>query len=427
MSSSLVIGNMVGSGIFLLPAALAAYGGISIFGWLFTATGAIFLALVFARLSRMMPDAGGPYAYTRYGLGDFAGFLVAWGYWISIWCGNAAISVAMVGNLAVFWPSLVSNSFLAIFVALSSIWFLTWINVYGVRQAGVIQLFTTILKLLPLIAIATLGFMYFNIDHFYPFNISGESTFSAITSTATLTLWALLGLESGTIPADNIKNPGSTIPKATIIGTLITAIVYILGTIAVMGVMDLKILASSTAPFADAAQKMWGPFAGKLVAAGAVISCFGALNGWILLQGQLPRAVARDGLFPAKFGKLSERGTPVTGLVVSSIFITLLMFMNYTKGLVEQFTFIILLATLSTLLPYIFSTIAELAIIIGRKKILSKRKLIRDSVIAIIAFIYSVWAMAGSGREVVYWGILLLAAGIPVYAWIKWRQSTKKD
>ncbi len=423
MSTALVVGNMIGSGVFLLPAALAVYGGISILGWLFTTTGAIFLALVFARLSRMIPKAGGPYAYTRQGFGDFAGFLVAWGYWISIIAGNAAIAVALVGYLAVFWPVLAGNPMLAAIIALVNIWLLTWINALGVRNAGFVQLVTTILKLVPLVVIATLGFLFFDLDNFIPFNLSDKNSFSAITATAALTLWAFLGLESASIPADEVENPERTIPRATILGTLAVSVVYILSTVAVMGVISPAVLAKSSAPFADAASSMWGSWAGYAVAVGAAISCFGALNGWILLQGQIPLATARDNLFPASFKRLSRKGTPVLGLVVSSVLVTLLIAVNYMKGLVELFTFVILLGTLTCLVPYIFTSMAEFMIFIKDRERFSGQKMFGASFIAVFAFLYSLWAIAGSGRDTVYWGFLLLMAGVPVYVWIKWRHD----
>ncbi len=431
-TTALVVGNMIGSGVFLLPASLAAYGGISIIGWLFTAAGALLLALVFARLSRMVPRAGGPYAYTRRGFGDFAGFLVAWGYWISIWTSNAAIAVAFVSYLTVFWPTLAENSVLAMLVAVSAIWTLTWVNAAGVRKAGVVQLITTVLKLVPLVMIATLGLLFFNADHFTPFNVSGDSNVAAVTACVTLTLWAFLGLESATVPADDVINPGRTIPRATLIGTSFAAVVYILGTVAVMGVIPPAGLAASTAPYADAAREMWGSWAGYAVGVGAAISCFGALNGWILMQGQIPLAAARDGLFPAAFGRVSARGTPAIGMVMSSVLVTLLMAMNYTKGLVEQFNFIILLATLSTLVPYALSSMAELMIFVRERERFSGQRLFGSSVIASLAFLYALWAMAGSGRESVYVGFLLLFAGLPVYVWVTWRRhdtvpGTPKD
>jgi APA family basic amino acid/polyamine antiporter len=414
---------MIGSGVFLLPASLAVYGGISVVGWLVTATGALLLALVFARLSRVMPTAGGPYAYSRRGFGDFAGFLVAWGYWISIWTSNAAIAVAFVSYLTVFWPALATSGILAASVALVAIWSLSWVNSAGVRNAGWVQLVTTVLKLVPLLTIAALGLFFFNLDHFYPFNLSGGSNFSAITATIALTLWAFLGLESATIPADDVDDPGRTIPRATMLGTVIAASVYILGTVAVMGIVAPGGLAASNAPFADAARVLWGDWAGYAVGAGAAISCFGALNGWIMLQGQIPLAAARDGLFPAVFGKTSSRGTPVLGILLSSGLVTVLISMNYTKGLVEQFSFIILLAALNTLVAYTLSSLGQLMIYIKERDRFRGQRLMGSSIIAVLAFCYSVWAIAGAGRDIVYLGFLLLVAGIPVYVWIAWRRS----
>ncbi len=233
-------------------------------------------------------------------------------------------------------------------------------------------------------------------------------------------MWAFLGLESATVPADDVRDPQKTIPRATVLGTLSAATVYILGTVAVMGIIAPGALAESTAPFADAASAIWGRWAAYAVAAGAAISCFGALNGWILLQGQLPFAVARDGLFPSPFGRLSQRGTPVIGIVISSVLATVLISMNYTKGLVEQFTFIILLATLASLVPYVMCSMAEL-MISDRE---GRRWDLRSSLIPILAFVFSLWAIAGAGRDTVYWGFLLLLAGVPVYAWMKRRRES---
>lgn len=423
MATALVVGNMIGSGVFLLPAALAQYGGISLLGWGVTTTGALLLALVFARLSRLVPRVGGPYAYTRIGFGDFAAFLVAWGYWISIWVANAAIAVAFVGYLSVFWPALRHSPMLAVLVALSAIWLLTWVNASGVRRAGSVQLVTTIVKLVPLVAVGTIGFLYFNPDHLRPFNPSGVGAFPAVSATVALTLWAFLGLESATIPAGDVDRPARTIPRATLLGTLIAAVVYILSTTAVLGVIRPAGLADSTAPFADAAALMWGGWAGYAVAMGAAVSCFGALNGWILLQGQIPLAAALDGLFPKSFGRLSRRGTPVFGLVVSSVLITVLMFMNYTKGLVEQFTFIILLATLTTLVPYVFCSMTYLLMVLRDPAKAAGRSVGASIAVALIAFAFSMWAIAGSGRDTVFWGFLLLFAGTPVYVWITWRRG----
>ena len=423
MSASLVTGNMIGSGIFLLPAALAVFGGISLLGWLYTAIGATFLALVFSRLGRLLPRAGGPYTYTREAFGDFPGFLVAWGYWVSIWCGNAAIAVAFAGYLAVFFPIISSSPLVSGIVAFTAIWSLTWVNSIGVRSAGFVQLVTTILKLTPIGAIAILGVFYLNPDHFIPFNLSTSSSFSAVTKTAALTLWAFMGLESATIPADHIDNPKKTIPRATLIGTLATAVVYILGTTAVMGIVPPAALSKSTAPFADAADVIWGTWVRYIVAAGAAISCFGALNGWIILQGQIPRSAAADGLLPKHFGLLSRRGTPVFAIIFSSILITLLIAMNYTRGLVDAFTFIILLSTMTCLVPYIFCSFAEIVIRLKHRDRHQTQMIPKIAMLSIPAFLYSVWAITGLGKTTILWGFLLLAGGVPIYVLMK--KSTK--
>jgi APA family basic amino acid/polyamine antiporter len=416
--TALVVGNMIGSGVFLLPASLGAYGAVSLVGWALTSTGAMVVALAFAHLARGVPRAGGPYAYTRAGFGEFSGFLVAWGYWISIWSGNAAIAIAMVGYLGYFWHPLATNPTIGAAAAVGAIWLLTWVNARGVREAGDVQLVTTVLKLVPLVAIGTIGLLYLHPHNFTPFNVSGGSTLSAVSATAALTLWAFLGLESATIPATEVAEPERTIPRATVMGTGVAALVYMLGTAAVMGVIPSATLATSTAPFADAASAMWGPWAAKAVAAGAAIACFGALNGWILLQGQLPLAAATDGVLPAVFRRVSDRGTPVAGLVISSVLMTLIVATNYTKGLVAEFTFIILLATLTTLVPYLFSSLALVAMLVRGNLPESTAAARRGIVLGVVAFLYSAWAIVGSGADTVLWGCVLLLAGVPLYWWL---------
>jgi APA family basic amino acid/polyamine antiporter len=422
--TSLVVGNMIGSGIFLLPASLAPYGGISVLGWAFTTLGAVCLALVFAKLASLVPKAGGPYAYTRVGFGDFTGFWIAWGYWISTWSGNAAISVAMVSYLRVFVPAMESTA-LACAVAVAAIWVLTWVNCRGLRAAGWMQVATTVLKLVPLSGIALFGIFWLKKEHFVPFNPTGASGFSAVSAVAALTLWSFLGLESATIPAEAVDRPEKTIPRATVIGTLAVAVVYILGTVAVMGALPREVLAKSGAPFADAARAMWGDWAYYFVGFGAVIACFGALNGWILVQGQIPMAAAQDRLFPGQFGRLSRAGVPAFGLVVSSLLVTALLLFNYsgTHHLVEIFDYVILLATLSTLVPYVFCAMAEVMILVRDRPRFRGERFTGSVIIALAAFAYSGWAIYGSGARTVMFGFLLLVAGIPVYVLLRRQQA----
>ena len=420
MCTALVVGNMIGSGVFLLPASLAPFGGISIVGWLVSTAGALCLALVFARLGAAIPKIGGPYAYARAGFGDFGGFLVAWSYWISIWTTNAALAVAFVSYSTVFAPALRDSPALGGAASLVLLWGLTAVNVNSVRQAGFVQLVTTILKILPLAAIGLFGFFAFDGSHFTPFNPSGVSPLAAISTTVTLTLWAFLGLESGTIPAGDVVNPTRTIPRATILGTLTAAVIYVVCTVAVMGIIAPAELATSNAPFADAASRLWGSAGGIIVAAGAAISCFGALNGWVLLSGQLPRAAALDGLLPEHFARLNRRGTPVIGLIFSSVVSTVLIGMNYTRGLIGAFTFLILLATLATLLPYVLSSMTALMLALRERGVSGAGSQIGRMTIASLAFGFSLWAIIGAGQATVFWGFVLIVLGLPVYALMRY-------
>jgi len=410
---ALVMGNMIGSGVFLLPASLAPYGGISLVGWVVSAGGAVLLALVFARLAAANPAAGGPYAYTRAAFGDLPGFLVAWGYWISSWSTNAALSVAFVGYLDPFVPSLVRNPTAAALLAIATLWLLTVVNLLSVRSAGHVQVVTTALKVLPLILVGFGGLFLLDRSHFVIAESSPAAFARGVTTTATLTLWAFLGLECATIPAGSIGDPERVIPRATVIGTVLAAGIYIVSTVGVMGLVPPATLSHTTAPYAEAARVLAGDRAAAVIAIGAAISCFGALNGWILIVGQLPLAVARDGLFPAVFSRVSGHGTPAVGLLIGSALATLLIATNYTRGLVALFTFIILLATLSTLVPYVFCALAGF---LTTRAV--PRQPLGPSIIAALAFAYSLWAIGGAGAEVVYWGFLLLIAGLPVYVWV---------
>lgn len=425
MATALVIGNMIGSGIFLLPSSLAAEAGpISIFALLLTGLGAILLAMVFANLGRAYPRTGGPYAYARKAFGGFIGFQTAWGYWVAVWAGNAAIAVAFVGYSGVFWPALETNQLLAAFVGIGAIWLLTFANILGARQGGVIQLVTTVLKFVPLAVIAIIGLFFIKADNLTPLAPYSGGAWHALTTAAALTLWAFIGLESATVPAGEIKNPSKTLPRATILGTVVTTLVYGLALVAIMGIIPVDRLAESSSPFALAAAEIFGGSWGKIIAAIAMISTFGCLNGWILLQGRVPMAAAHDGLFPKAFGRVhAERGTPVFGLVVSSVLVSGLMLMNYTSSLVDQFTFFLLLATLTTLVPYAYTAAAEVQMFISDRALFSAKRLLGSTVIATLAFAYSVWAIYGAGFEVIAKGFMLMLFGIPVYLYLRYTQS----
>lgn len=421
--TALVIGNMIGSGIFLLPASLAVFGPISLVGWVFTSLGALVLAIIFGRLSRLVTRTGGPYAYSETGYGEFAGFIIAWGYWMTLWTGNAAVAVALAGYVGYLVPAVAQSATASLAVALVAIWILTFINIRGVKEAGVVQVVTTVLKLVPLVLIGTVGFFWINPSYYTPFNHSGQSDIAAISAAAAVTLWAYLGLESATVPAGEVITPEKTIPRATVLGVLIAAAVYISVSAVAIGVLPAATLASSSAPLAAAAQHMWGASGGVLVAIGAVISTFGTLNGFTLLTGQVPYGAATDHIFPAILGRLSRFGTPANALVLSNVLASILVIMNFSNGLLGAFNAIILLAVMSSLLPYALCALAEIMIRIKGGQRLHGAELAKVTVLGGLGFLYSAWAIYGAGAETVFLGTLLILAGVPVHVWIKNRHA----
>jgi len=421
-TTSLVVGNMIGAGVFLMPAALAAFGGISLFGWLFSSIAALFFAKMFANLSRLLPGVdGGPYAYTRAGFGDFAGFIIAWGYWISVWTANATLAVAFVSGLCTFSTHLQHSQLLQILTGLGAIWLLTWVNSLGIKAGGTMQLVTTILKILPLLFVAIAGIAYMHLENFVPFNTSGLRASQAITTTAALTFFAFTGVECASIPAGNVANPTKTIPRATMLGTIFTTLLYILITVVVMGIIPVGSLKNSATPLADAAVVIGGNWAKYFVGAGAALAAFGALNGWILIQGQIPFAIAKDKLFPPVFKRQNRRGVPAMGMVIGSVLVSILMYMNYNKALEKQYTFLSLLAALTTLVPFLFCAAAYVVIAVVKKR-LDRKKWPGAIAIAIMAFIFSLWSIIGAGQETVYWGFILLMAGVPFYVWAVYKK-----
>jgi basic amino acid/polyamine antiporter, APA family len=405
IATALVVGNMIGSGIFLLPSTLAPFGADNVPGWILTAAGGITLGFVFGRLSGAIPGAGGPYAYTRAAFGNLPAFAVAWGYWISVWVGNAAIATGAVGYAGQFFPWMTRTPVNTAAATLAFVWALTFVNCLGIRAAGSVQAVTTVVKLMPLVAAAALLFTG------VPSAAGGEVaaapfTLAGTASVATLALWAMLGLESATIPADKVRGAAPTVMRATIWGTGVTAILSAAACAAVLLLLPASRLSASTAPFADLARVAWGSAAARAVAACAAVSALGALNGWTLLQGELPRAMAADGLFFRPFARTSRNGAPVFALVVSSGLVTLLVMLNLNRTLVGVFTFFILLSTTAALVAYLACSLALVR--------LGKSAGLR--VLGVAGTIYSIGAIAGAGREAVAWGAVLLAAALPAYA-----------
>jgi APA family basic amino acid/polyamine antiporter len=421
-STALVVGNMIGAGVFLMPAAAASFGSISLLGWIFSAIGSFFLAKVFSNLSKLLPGAtGGPYAYTRAGLGDFGAFLVGWGYYLATSCANAAIAISFVSALSTFFPPLATNAGAAALTALGTVWLLNWVNSRGVVLSGKVQLITTVLKVLPLLVIGVAGLFFIRAENFHPFNNTHTSLFAAITATATMTMFSFVGIESATVPSGSVNDPGRTVSRATMLGLGITTLIYLLGSVSVMGLIPGDILRHSATPFADAGVILFGSGARYWVSAGVGIAAFGALNGWTLVQSQVPYAIAKDGLFPVLFTRTNSKGVPFVGMIVSGTIISLFILMNYSSGLVEQFRTLLLLSVFTILIPYLFSTAAYLIIRFSGKPLVRKG-LMSALVLGILAFVYSLWEIAGAGQASVYHGFLLLMAAVPLYVWREYQK-----
>ncbi len=406
---------MVGSGFYLSPAAVAPYGNLAIIAWVVMGFGAVCLGLTFAKLARLAPATGGPYAYTRMAYGDFAGFLIAWGYWISIWTSLPVIALAFAGAVMDLFPAL-HNRPMAVILTLAAIWAVVFVNLRGVKAAGIFSEVTTYTKLVPFAAIALIGLFFIDTSHFSEFNPSGKSLLGASAALAPLTMFAFLGLESATVPAGDVRNPKRTIPLSTVLGIVIAALLYVLGTIAVMGLVPREQLVHSVAPFSDAARVLWGSWGATVISLAIILSAIGALNGWTLLMGQVPMAAAHDTLFPPLFGRLSPRGVPAFGIIVSAVFATLLVLSQVAgpPGFSEVYTLIVGLSTMAAVIPYAFCALATglvAAYAAGGGPVP------RLTVVEVIAFIFAVFTLYGCGAQAVLFGLIMLVLGIPVYVW----------
>jgi basic amino acid/polyamine antiporter, APA family len=416
-SWSLVVGSVVGSGVFLMPTVLAPYGGMGIISVVVAGLGGLCIAIVFASLSRRVSGSGGPYAYAHAGFGEFAGFLMAWVYWAALWSASGAIATAIPGYLAVLIPNISASPMVAFTVAVLAVWSSVAINWLGIREAGIVGLIATLGKLVPLVVIGVAGLFLIDRHTFPPLNPGGGPPLAAFVAGFTIAFFSYVGLESATVPAEDVVDAGVTIPRATILGTLTVIGLYVLVTVAAMGSIPRAELASSSAPLAMVGEHIAGRTGSMVVAVGALLTIYSAMHYAIMLSGQIPMVAARDGLFPKVFAQQTSRGTPGIALGVTGALGTCLIAMNSSKSLVSAYTFINLMSTLATVVPYAFCAAAALLIPSADAETSEVR--FRSKVVAVIAFSVAFLATAGAGAEPVYWFTLLLLAGIPVYVWIR--------
>ncbi|RBY80792.1 amino acid permease [Blastococcus sp. TF02A-26] len=416
-ATALVVGSVIGTGVFALPSALAAYGPVSLVAFVVVTVGALALALTFGSLSRRLPGSGGPYVYARDAFGDFAGFLNAWSYWITAWAGNAAIAVAWVGYVEVFVNEGHATGW-SIAIALAGLWIPAVVNLSGLRNTGALQVVTTVLKFIPLLFMATVGLLFVESGNFGEFNASGMSVGGAISAAAAIALFSYLGIEAASVAAGRVRDPRRNVGRATVLGTLACAAVYILGTLAVFGTVSNADLQASTAPFTDSANAIFGgEWAGQVVAVAAVVSGLGALIGWTLIVAEMPKAAAEDRLFPRQFAT-TRRGVPAFAVVVSTLLASVLVVVSYTS-FSNVFTTVVLLTVLTAVIPYLFSAAAQLYWLATHGRATRWPHLVRDVVISVLALGFSFWALAGSGYQAVYYGVFGFFLGVPVYVWLK--------
>ncbi len=411
-ATMLVSGNMIGTGIFLLPVSMASVGGIAIFGWLVATAGAAALGLVFAKLGELDPQEGGPYAYARDFLGPYVGFQTNYIYWFGNWIGNVAIAVAVVGYLAEFIPG-ISGPPTSVFATAGVIWALTFANILGPRVVGALETWTMSLALIPILAIALFGWFWFDPATFTAgWNVSGGSSMHAVSRAASIALWAFMGVESAAVSAGVIENPKRNIPLATLMGLGLSAVVYVLSSTVIMGIIPNEQLQASHAPFAEAARIALGT-PGLIISLCAVLKSVGSLGGWMLLVGQSAKAAADDGMFPAAFARLNRHGVPGRGLVIVGVLMTIVLFATMSPTLGGQFTRITDLAVVLIVIPYIYASVAVVKVVHDHRLPAATFRTFKW--IAIAAVGYCLWAVLGGDPPTVVNAMVALLLSVPLY------------
>jgi len=422
---ALIVGSIIGVGIFNLPTSLAVYGPITLVSMALTTVGALALALLFAALSRRLPADGGPYAYARAAFGNPLGFANAWSYWITAWAGNAAIAVGWVLYVEHFINK-GHTKWITVLLVLAGLWIPALINLTGTKNMGSVQVITTVIKFVALAFIAIVGLFYISSANFTPWNVSKESTIGAIGGGMAIALFSYLGVETAAVAAAKVRDPDRNVPRATILGTIATAVVYMLALVVAFGVVPTSKLANATAPFSDVANAMFGgTWAGNVLAVAVIISGLGALNGWIMICAEMPLAAADDGLFPAQFKRMSKRGLPAYGIIASTVLASIAMAINYLgSGGATVFTTLVLMTGITSAIPYGFSALAQLKWRWSDHKAMQTPRFLRDMIVAVLALVFSILFIIYSrntGHSFwVYWAPFFLAGGalalgIPVY------------
>ena len=421
-ATALVVGSIIGTGVFTMPAVMASAGTSSILTLTAIAIGALLLGVMFGQLTKRVPhNEGGLYAYARHEFGDFAGYLTAWCYWITAFAGNAAIVSSWVLYVESFFGIDNPSGWTNLGIALTGLWIPAAINLAGVKQMAIVQNITVVLKFVPLLFVATFGWFFVKSANFGAFNASGGSLYDSINLAAGVALFSFIGVECASIAAGRVKHPRRNVGRASVIGTAASGFLYVAVTAAVMGLVPHDSLVDDGAPFVAAFDAMFTVgWLGKAVALIAIVSGLGALNGWTLITAEVPYAAAKDGLFPASFAKESRNHVPWWGIVVSTIVASALMAWSYSgeTGL-KVFTYLVYLSVVTVAIPYFFSACAQLTYLVSRRRVVQGWALTRDLAVAVIGAMFSLWVTFASGYQSVYQALLLILLGLPVYAFLK--------
>lgn len=412
MSVALVMGNMIGSGVFLLPQGLAPFGWNAIAGWVVTIAGALCLAHVLAKLTASHAGAIGPAELVERSFGPLAGFLIGFAFWVSVWTGCVTIAVGATSYMSSFLPALGEHPSLT---ALAIIWTMTGVNLLGVRSAGSFQVVTTLLKLTPLIVVAILIGMIFGREGtaaLAPFPEEGLSL-PSVNTAAAMTLWAMIGFEAACAASHKIENPQRNVPRATFYGALLSGIIYLIVCSGITLMLPADKVAASPAPFELFVSTFWSPGPASLVAAFAAISAIGAVNGWTLVQAEVPLEMAKRQMMPQWFARTTANGVPINGLLSATVLGSLLVLANSSQSMAGLFTFMALVTTSVTLWLYLACAVVAL-----------KRKIAVP--FALLGLVFGVWSLWGAGVDASGLSIVLMLAGLPLYWWTR-RSLPKND
>jgi APA family basic amino acid/polyamine antiporter len=412
----IVVGGAIGSAVFMMPAVLAPYGHLGTISLAAATAGALSVALTIGYMARRVTQSGGPYAYSRAAFGDLPGFLTAWAFWVSCWVAVPAVALGFAAYAGSFFPGLATPRASGA-TALVAVWITVAINCAGVRESGIVSLATSVLKLLPILAISLLGVALIPLD--WPAASAAEGAPLMIMASAfALAFWNFIGIEAGAVAGDHVVNPARTIPRALVAGTATVGGVYLLINIVSLNALPADVLAASSAPLADVARQFLGGTGAMLITVGALVSTAGCLNVSVLETGQIAAAASRDGLFPAAFARRSSNGSPVWSYVLTGLLGSILLIFSLSDTLVGAWTFIALMATLAMILPYAAAALASIAF----QKREGKMRL-RETSAAVMCVITCGWIAASSGGVVIGWTAALLVAGLPVYAVMRRRRG----